>query len=149
MAICHVINYRPFIILLYVIHICQIYPVITWFISATSTNTITTNRITMEMGVHTRMRWQPILISHGLITLKLSKVHPLKLLLWKVTISTDHVIFDCRISWQMKKACGNFYKCSQTANLIGKKQNILFLFFRFKIYMTNARSWNKLKLLLG
>ena len=30
-----------------------------------------------------------------------------------------------------------------------KKKNIIYLFFRFKIYMTNAASWHKLKLLRG
>ena len=30
-----------------------------------------------------------------------------------------------------------------------KKQNITYLFFRFKVYMTNATSWNELKLLRG
>ena len=30
-----------------------------------------------------------------------------------------------------------------------KKQKIIYLFFRFKIYMINASSWNELKLLGG
>ena len=30
-----------------------------------------------------------------------------------------------------------------------KKKNVIYLFFRFNIYMTNATSWNELKLLHG
>ena len=44
------------------------------------------------------------------------------MLRWKAPISTDHVIFDYTISWQMNAAYGNFYKSSKAWNLIEKTE---------------------------
>ena len=49
------------------------------------------------------------------------KAVPLKLLSWKVSISTDHVVFDYMISWQMKRAYATFKKAVR--HQIWKKKN--------------------------
>ena len=111
--------------------------------SATSTKTITTNlggnTYQNEMAAYLHVTWPN--------NAKVIKATTLKLLQWKVPISTDHVIFDYMISWQMKGACSNFYKSSKAWNLIRK--NWIWNRFTFINYVTNAASWSKLKLLPG
>ena len=89
------------------------------------------------MGIHIKMRWYDIFMSRELITLKQSKPQPLKL--FDERYSSQQTMWSF-ITWypdKWKKHVVIFTKVLSRQNL----------FFKFNIYMTNAASWNELKLL--
>ena len=129
--LCLEICYMSFIIFLYVIH------------SATSTRTITTNlgvNINQnEMVAYLHVTWP----SHA----KVIKTTAPKFALMKGTHLNRPLIAWYPDKW--KEHVVTFTEVFRHQIWYEKTQNIIYLFFRFKIYMRNTTSWNELKLLRG
>ena len=111
--------------------------------SATSTRTITTNlgvNINQnEMVAYLHVTWS----SHA----KVIKTTAPKFALMKGTHLNRPLIAWYPDKW--KEHVVTFTEVFRHQIWYEKTQNIIYLFFRFKIYMRNTTSWNELKLLRG